>query len=89
MTPIWGDRPTYVVPPAIRLITEVGRTYLRLPELIYHLWLTSEPIGADWCASELVVLYFGPPQYNIPIGDIVGQALRDIPWEQVARDFDY
>jgi len=89
LIPVWGERATYVIPPQIRAVTEVGRTYNRLPELIYCAWLTSEPIKPQWCASELVTVWFGPPEADIPVLQLVVGAVGGVPWEQVAKDFDY
>ena len=89
MMPVWGERPTYVVPPMVRIITEAGRTYPRLPEVQYHVWLESEPLSEHWCGSQLVVICFGPPQHQAPVAEILGPLLRDVPWEQVAQNFDF
>ena len=87
----WGERQTHVIPPQTRRITEVGRTYDRFPELRYHAWLTSDPIEDRWCPSELVVCWFGSPEeYRAtPLFDLVARAASDLPWERLARDFDY
>jgi len=86
---LWGERATSVIPPKIHSITDAGRTYNRLPEIRYHAWLTSEPMKSPWCASELVVIWFGPRALGTPLTDILAHAIADIPWEKAAQDFDY
>lgn len=89
MEKIWGKRKTHLIAPEIRIITEAGRTFPRLPELTYYAWLTSDPIESPWCASELVVIWFGPYDLENSVPALVQRAIRDLPWERLAQDFDY
>lgn len=87
--PIWGERPTYVCTPTMRRVTEAGRSYDRLPELCYHAWLSSHPIDPSQDGSELVAIWFGPREPDVPLREIVTRALEHIPWEEIAKDFEY
>ena len=89
---LWGSRATYVIPPVITLSTEVpGRVYNRLPELRYHAWLTSDALKSGWCASELVLIWFGSPKEfrEKPLIEIADSAASGLEWERWAKDFDY
>ncbi len=78
MAPTWGDRPTYMIEPTIRVTTEAGRSHPRLPEVVYHLWLESDPIG-EACASSLIVLWFGSLQHEGAAAEILTPILNDVP----------
>ena len=85
MTPLWGPRKTYVIPPVTR--EERGRAIF--PDLVFFAWLTSyTPINSDFMGSELVV-WFAPERPEVPLGTLVSEAIRDIPWRSLAEDFDY
>lgn len=51
----------------------------------------ADPIDLKWCASELVLVWFGaPPEWRTkPAIEIVAAAAADLQWEQWAKDFDY
>lgn len=89
MVPIWGERPTYLCSPKTRRVTEAGRSYERLPELRYHAWLTSHPMDPRWCDSEVVAIWYGPKEPDVPVRHIVIRDLKDLPWEQCAQDLNY
>jgi hypothetical protein len=88
VTRLWGDRPTYLIDPEPHSEFLTGRVCVRLPEITYHAWLESGPIDQVFAYSELVVSWFGPYAGETPIPKLVHQAIRDLPWEPLARGCD-
>ena len=86
MEPLWGERRVHVIPPTTR--QESGHTLF--PEPTYFAWLTCHtPIDPKYCGSELVVVWFGPEQSRVSLSALVSEAVCDLPWVSLVRDFDY
>lgn len=84
MTPLWGQRATHVIPPKAQ--HEEGRPIF--PTLTHFAWLTSgRPINKEYDGSELVVVWFAPEQLDHSLSAIISEAIRDIPWASLAKDF--
>lgn len=91
MDPIWGKgRPLYLIPSVGRVFYEpsLKRCEVRLPRFRYHVWLISPPFVEHHAGSELIVCWHGPRDPNRSICDLVAHACGDIPWEDVAHDYD-
>lgn len=88
---VWGQRPTHLISPETRTV-EVKSLFaergIYLPEITYHAWLTSDPIGGESCGSELVVVWFEHKAAGTGVLGVVERAVRDLPWEQLAKDYD-
>ena len=83
----WGKRTVHVIPP---VIDDSHPAHPRLPPILLRAWLTcNEPIQPKFMGSDLVVVWFGLDCHNEKMSDIVFQAVRGLPWEQLARDFDW
>lgn len=86
MVPLWGERPVYVVPPAISLL---NHEHPVLPAVRFTAWLTCyQPIKEINAGSELVVVWFREECSDEPLEDIVYDAIRSLSWEELARDFE-
>lgn len=86
LKPVWGERPTYVLPPQIEIL-EPNRygSRFRLPPYRYHAWLRSSPLDPEAVLSELVLVFF-EKETSAPY-ELVAEKARDIPWQQIAHDF--
>ena len=83
MTPLWGQRATLVIPPETRQV----QGHSIFPAMTHFAWLTSRtPINKWYDVSELVVVWFAPEQLDLPLSAIIGEAIRDIPWADLAKD---
>ena len=90
MGKFWGPRATYLIRPACGTYVEHNgkpRLVALLPGLRYHAWLTSDPLDPKFCNSELVVIWFGFAPVR-PLEEFVAHAVRNVPWEEHARDFN-
>lgn len=84
MTPLWGQRATHVMSPETRHVQ--GRSIF--PAMTYFAWLTSRtPIDKGYDGSELVVVWFAPEKLDLPLSAIIGEAIRELPWADLAKDF--
>ena len=83
----WGKRPTHVIPPAMDLADPAHPV---LPPARFRAWLTCyEPVDPVFMGSHLVVLWFAEECHNEPLADVVFRAVRGLPWETLAEDFDW
>jgi hypothetical protein len=85
-----GGRGRHLIEP------ELDRSYPEaelLPPACFTAWLECRdavtPGSESWIGSELVVVWFG----NVPrldrLGELIGDAIRDLPWDDLAVDLDY
>jgi hypothetical protein len=87
MRPLWGERRVHVIPPAIEETTP-GKP--KLPPVRFTAWLRCyQPIEQPHDGSELVVVWFREKSTGEPLEKIVGDAIRSLPWEKLAQDFDW
>lgn len=85
-TSLWGVRKTHVIPPKMR--TEVNGQEL-LPEIMYFAWISCEtPINPGFDGSELVVVWFGHKEPNKSLPETVADALRHLPWPELADNYE-
>jgi hypothetical protein len=86
MAPLWGSRRVYVIPPEIN---ESDPAHPVLPKMRFTAWLTCyKPIAEPNAGSELVVVWFREECPGEPLEKIVGDAIRSLPWEELAEDFE-
>jgi hypothetical protein len=86
MTPLWGDRRVHIIPPAI---DDSDPTHPVLPRVRFTVWLTCyQPIKEPNAGSELVVVWFREECSGEPLDKIIGDAIRSLPWEELAQDFE-
>jgi hypothetical protein len=83
----WAQRRTHLIPPvADARVPE----HPVLPPVVLKAWLTcNEPVDPSFMGSELVVIWFQDECHAEPIADVVFRAVRGLPWEQLAADFDW
>lgn len=83
---IWGPRKTYMIPPKMK---NENTENPELPPLLWYVWLTcNKPLHAEYCGSELVVVFFSDYVLDRNIREIFNEHLLAIPWMEEARDFD-
>jgi hypothetical protein len=83
----WGPRKTHLIPPAV---DDRDPKHPLLPPTCLWAWLTCPcPIKPTFQASELVVVWFADECHAEPIADVVFRAVRGLPWEELAQDFNY
>lgn len=83
---LWQEpRATYVIPPEHQVITEGSHVYTRIPPLVYHARLVCFEDFKDDVMSELIVIWFGNPEPQRGLLDIVSHAAKDVPWDELAR----
>jgi len=86
MRPLWGDRQTHVIPPAV---DESDPQHPALPPVRFTVWLTCyQPINPENAGSELVVVWFQSECSGQPIDQIIANGIRQLPWDKLARDFE-
>jgi hypothetical protein len=86
MQPLWGKRTTHLIQPAI---IEDAR-YPLLPSYCLSAWLISgEENSGPFCGSQLVVVWFRDKFDDLPLSAVIAEAVKDLPWESLATDFDY
>jgi hypothetical protein len=86
MAPLWGERRVYVIPPEVN---ESDPAHPALPPLRFTAWLCCyQPIEAPNAGSQLVVVWFWQKCPGEPLDKIVGDAIRSLPWENVAQAFE-
>lgn len=79
-TQVFGKgRPTHLIPP---LIDESGQ-YPCLPPFIISAWLV-DPFVTE---SHLVVVWFRDGFDEIPFAKVVGDAVKTLPWHNLAGAF--
>lgn len=83
----WGKRKTHLIPP---VIDDRDPAHPVLPTACLRAWLTCfQPVNPAFMGSELVVVWFAGECHAEPITDVVFRAVRGLPWEQLAEDFDW
>ena len=83
---IWGEnRAIHMIPPTIRHDKETEI----LPPIINYAWLDSKPLNPEFDGSSLIVIWFSQNQLELPLGDIVTNAIQDIDWKTLARDYHF
>ena len=83
----WGRRKTHLIPPAI---DDRDPAHPALPFALLRAWLICcEPIDPAFQGSELAVVWFADECHDEPIADVVFRAIRGLPWEKLAEDFDW
>jgi hypothetical protein len=76
----------YVIPPEVN---ESDPAHPLLPLVRFTAWLTCyQPIAEPNAGSELVVVWFREECRGEPLDKIVSDAIRSLPWEAVAQDFE-
>ena len=55
--------------------------------MVYARSVTRTP--ADSRAATSTVVWFASPFFAEPLADFVEKSLKDLPWEQQARDFEF
>ena len=84
---LWGERQTYMIPPAMDVSDPAHPT---LPRLNLHVWLTcAEPITPMFDGSQLVVTWFVGECHTQPLAKVISSAIQHLPWKHLARDFDH
>ena len=82
----WGRRKTYLFPP---VIDNRDPAYPVLPPACLRAWVwCNDPIDPAFMGSELVIVWFADECHAELIADVVFRAIRGLPWEQLAEDFD-
>ena len=78
---LWGDgRPVYV------MNLETIDYKKRLPRLMVYVWLVGETIG-DACGSHLILVWLQDSAEGF--FDQAAAYLKQMVWEEKAKDFDY
>ena len=87
-----GDWPVHVVEPPVRVVDrETHKPFgpeLRLPGCWIAAQLDSGPVDARMHASAAIVVWFQDEAVPIPAESAL-PALRQLPWNRLARDFEY
>jgi hypothetical protein len=83
----WGLRKTHLIPPEVD--TRDPR-HPELPPALLRAWVwCNDPINPAFMGSSLVVVWFAHECHADTIADVVFRAIRGLPWEQLAEDFDW
>jgi hypothetical protein len=83
----WGRRKTHLIPP---VIDDRDPAHPVLPSVCLRAWVwCNDPIDPAFMGSALVVVWFADECHAEPIADVVFRAIRGLPWEQLAEDFDW
>lgn len=86
LEPVWGKRRVHVIPPEIDTSDPLHPT---LPPVRFTAWLCDHlPVREPNAGSELVVVWFGEECGDQPLDRLVGDAVRALPWETLAQDFE-
>ena len=84
--PFVGVAKIHLIPPTV---DESYPKIPRLPPMSLRAWLTCDvPINHGFEGSELVVVWFAGECYTEPILDVVFRAVRGLPSEELAQDFN-
>jgi hypothetical protein len=62
---------------------------VHLPPICCSTELMSSPINREMHGSALTVVWFAPPFFSEPLASFVERSLKDVPWEQNAKDFEF
>ena len=60
-----------------------------LPSCYFHAVVSSTPLNADFCGSGFVLTWLADFPDDKPISDIVLEGLKQVVWEDCAKDFDF
>jgi hypothetical protein len=83
----WGKRKVHLIQPTLNL---TDPAHPALPPVLMRAWLVCfNPVDPAFMGSELVVDWFTAECHTEAIADVVFRAVRGLPWEQLARDFDW
>ena len=83
----WGRRKTHLIPP---VIDDSDPKHPILPVACLRAWVwCNDPIDPVFMGSELVVVWFADECHAEPIADVVFRAIRGLPWDQLAEDFNW
>ena len=83
----WGKRAVHLIPPTLDVKDPAHPV---LPPILLRAWLTChEPINPTFMGSDLVVVWMTDECHAQPISDVVFAAVRGLPWERLAQDFDW
>jgi hypothetical protein len=83
----WGPRKTHLIPPEV---DARDPRHPALPPALLRAWLwCGEPIDPAYMGSELVVVWFSEECLDEPIAEMVLRAVRGLPWDQLADDFNW
>jgi hypothetical protein len=83
----WGPRKTHLIPPAV---DARDPSHPVLPPALLRAWVwCNDPINPAFMGSSLVVVWFADECHAEPIADVVLRAIRGLPWEQLAEDFNW
>lgn len=90
MVPLWGNRETHIIPPIVWQHQDVdGRHHDVLPIVMNFALLKGSPIDPEFNESELVVGWFAQKQQEEPLINIVSQAVHEISWVNLAKDYHF
>jgi hypothetical protein len=81
----WGERKTHLIEPEI--IKGAGGA-LFLPEYTCKAWLVCHDPVKKGDGSELVIVWFAYVVFNHPLNAVVANAAIDLPWDELAEDFE-
>jgi hypothetical protein len=62
---------------------------VHLPPICCCAELMSSPMKQQMHGSSLTVVWFAPPFFAEPLASFVERSLKEVPWEQNARDFEF
>jgi hypothetical protein len=83
----WALCKVHLLPPAV---DERDPEHPVLPSVCLRgSLLCVRPIDTVFMASSLVVVWFVEECHAEPIEDVVFRAVRELPWEQLAEDFEW
>jgi len=83
----WGPRKTHMLRP---VVDTRDPSHPVLPPALLRAWVwCNDPIDPAFMGSELVVVWFAEECHAEPIADVVFRAIRGLPWEQLAQDFNW
>lgn len=83
----WGRRKTHLIPP---VLDDRDPAHPVLPPVCLRAWVRcNDPIDPAFMGSALVVVWFASDCHAEPIANVVFRAIRGLPWEQFAEDFDW
>ena len=86
MEGVWGKRKVHLLPPPVNTTDPAHPV---LPPVQLWAWLTGCPVRESFMASELVVAWFAGECENEPLAQVVFRAVRALPWDELAEDFDW
>jgi len=81
----WSERKTHLIEPVI-ITRECGAPVL--PPCICRAWLVCHDPVKKGDGSELVVVWFAYAVFDYPLNAVVANAAIDLPWDELAEDFE-